>query len=396
MMAAISAARAGGSVTLFERGDRLGKKIYATGNGRCNFSNYKLCDTSDENIKRYYRGTHPLFAKAVIENFGPEDTVRLFHEMGLFVRSRGELLYPHSDQAASVVKAFEQALLQLGVNVRCEIKITGISRIEGGIEVILGHADGSMTREVFDSCIMCCGGRSYPKTGSDGFGYKLCKKLGIPLVKVVPALCKLVSEDSFLKGIAGARWQGELTLLIDDKECARESGEIQFTEEGISGIVAFQLSSLAARALMEGRAVSLLVNFCPEYDSEGVIEIVDALNSRAADGSVKRDIREVLAGFINDRVADAICEYMEATGCSLVNALSEMKIRITGVGGYDSAQTCSGGIDVTCLDENLMVKNLPGVYAAGELIDIDGLCGGFNLQFAFSTGFMAGRAAGRL
>lgn len=392
MMAALSAASVGASVTLFERGDRIGNKIYATGNGRCNFSNLKLRDASNENICKYYRGTDPSFAAAVISSFGPEDTIRVFDEMGLFVRSRGDLLYPHSDQAASVVGAFERSLLRAGVDIRTGVKITGIKPdADRGFCVTLGLSDGSMTYEYYDACILCCGGRSYPKSGSDGFGYKLCRKLAIPLVKVTPALTKLICREEYIKMAAGARWQGRLTLYIDDAKAGEETGEIQFAEDAVSGIVAFQLSSLSARALLDGRSVSLGIDLCPDMSDEETDCFISLITERSS-GS---DLKSALSGYFNDRIADCIIDYMRETGADLRSAIRELAVKVSSVGGYDSAQTCSGGIDVASLDENMMVKALPGVYAAGELIDIDGLCGGFNLQFAFSTGYISGSAAGR-
>ncbi|MBR6329837.1 MAG: aminoacetone oxidase family FAD-binding enzyme [Lachnospiraceae bacterium] len=397
MCAALAASEKGHEITLFERNSVLGKKLLMTGNGRCNLGNE---DFDIKRIGKYYHGDLGV-AENVLGTITPSDVTGFFEMAGICLRSINGYLYPYSEQAVSVRDALAFELSSRGVRVETNVKITGIEVLEKGFELILGYEDGSMERETFDRCILACGSRAVPKTGSDGFGYKLCKKLSIPVRKPLPALTRLYFEDDVLPLAAGVRAKGELTLYIDDEEAGKHSGEIQFLKNAVSGIAAFQLSSSAARALDENKKVLISADLFP---GEGEAALFDRLYSRFKDLE-HRTLLESFTGFLNLSLAKVIIlkagldvaqPSLSASDTDirkLAGLIKGLDTKVIRTGGFDECQVCSGGITGDALTDKLMIKDIPGLYAAGELLDVDGICGGYNLTFAAASGILAAQSA---
>jgi len=444
IFAALGAKREGALVTVFERNPIIGKKLLLTGNGRCNFSNLTL--TGDHNAAFYSRGD--TLAQKILGKFCIIDTLKVFEDAGIIVYDREGYLYPASNHASSVRDALELLILREGVEIRTDIKVTGISECEDfekgaiayprtGFELTMCGEDGVMQTEVFDACIIACGGRAYPDTGSDGFGYKLCRKLGIPQVKPYPALTKCMYENDPLSLASGVRCDCRITLMIDGAAELSDTGQLQILKDAISGIVTFQLSGRAIRAFEEGRDVSFVLDLFSDV-SKGEYPAADIISGRldigVRSGEAGRSsdecdltcrnldleeylihkiheydglkIKDLFTGIFVRPLSDAIfkkagIESHEAPASSLgdkeikhlVHTVRNWEIKMSGHGSFAQCQVCSGGVDLSAVDEDLMVKDIPGLYVTGELLDVDGICGGYNLQFAMSSGMVAGRAA---
>ena len=390
LMAAIAAAGGRAQVCVYERNEIAGRKLLATGNGKCNLSNINIKAISQGNreAEDFYNGSCCSLVKKAYEGFGYEKTWSFFEAIGVHLKLKDELVYPYSEQASQVAQLLYEEAERRGAVFYFGIKVTGIEKKEAGYELTLGKlSDGSMEKEYFDVCILACGSRAMPVSGSDGFGYKLCKKLGIPLVKPAPVLNKCLHEDLALRQAAGSRCRAELSLFSEDRLIAKSRGELQLTREAMSGIVTFQLSSKAAGLLEEKREAVIAINFCPDMTKEERYGLIEKRQERAERLGLPREY--ILKGLINDRLIPVILN----GGRDIAGSLGAYRVKITALAGYDSAQVCSGGIAGRACEENFGIRSYPGLFAAGELWDADGLCGGFNLQFAFSSGFLAGEAA---
>ena len=256
MMAAITAARQGAEVTVFERNERIGKKILMTGNGKCNLGNYGI------SMDAYY-GNNKEWIERALERFQTADTVDFFRGLGLLLKSKNGYLYPACEQAAVVLDVLRYELQALNVNLVTECKINSVSREEGTGKIVLG--DGKK-QYCFDRVILACGSKAAPKTGSDGSGYKLAKQLGHSLIPTVPALVQLRCREDYWKAVAGVRTEAELSVYADGKCVARERGELQLTDYGISGIPVFQVSRIVNYILRNQEEVRIEINLLPDYD----------------------------------------------------------------------------------------------------------------------------------
>ena len=248
MMAAIFAVRKGAKVLLLEQNDRLGKKILVTGNGRCNYTN-TYQDAS------CYRSEQPDFITRVLDQFPAEKVITFFRELGIYPKDRNGYLYPFSDQASAVRDVLEQEVYRLGVDVRTGISCTGIQKTNERFS--LQTSQGSLT---VDQVILCNGSKAAPSTGSDGSGYALAKQLGHQIIPVLPALCALHCTGKHFRAIAGVRAQGKVSLFVNSELTAADTGELQLTAYGISGIPVFQISRYASKALYEQKEVIAMLN----------------------------------------------------------------------------------------------------------------------------------------
>ena len=392
MMAAITAARQGASVTILERGERVGKKLLMTGNGKCNLGN--LCLDAD----MYYGGSREWIQSA-LNCFGVEDTVRFFRELGLLIKNKNGYLYPVCEQASVVLDILRNELKVLGVEIVTECKINHIDK-DGAGKIIL--SDGKQ-QFVFDAVVLACGGKAAPKTGSDGSGYKLAKQLGHCLVPAVPALVQLRCREDYLKAVAGVRAEGRVSVWKDGVCVAEETGEIQFTDYGISGIPVFQVSRVVNYLLRENEEVEVTLNLLPEYTDADFSTLCVSRSLLQSD----RTAEEFFTGMLNKKL---MMLFMKMAGLKPATPVEEAepflleqvygncrnwKLHVTGSNPYDNAQVCAGGVDVAQVTEHMESILCPGVYLAGELLDVDGKCGGYNLQWAWSSGYLAGKAAGK-
>lgn len=390
MMAAISAGKAGALVTVFEASKRIGNKILMTGNGKCNFSNLIVDDEC-------YYSKDKVFVREVMEQFSPTATKLFFEEAGMLVKNKNGYLYPQGEQASIVLDILRLKLKEYGICVYTECKISKIQNQNNSFVI----ETENRKQYVFDKVIIATGGRSYPKTGSDGNGYKLAKKLGHSIVPTVPALVQLCGTDSFYNIVAGVRSEGIVTLYIDNEMVRKERGEIQFTDYGISGIPVFQISRMAAYGLFEKESVIIHVDVLPEYEKEQIKEFVKNRILLHKNNTLE----EFMCGFTNKKLCllaikllnkksdSKVCTMSEDELLQIVLKLKNIEFHITDTKGYETAQVTAGGINVAELNRDLSSKVLKGLYFTGEIIDVDGICGGYNLQWAFATGYIAGYAA---
>jgi len=392
MTAAITAARtAKGNceIILVEHTDRLGKKILATGNGKCNLTN--------RNIKQeFYRGNNPEFAMKALGYFGFEDTIRFFNDMGLMVREKNGYFYPYSEQAAVVNDVLRLEVESFGIKVMYETKVERISHEKGSFSLVM--AGGK--KLVCDKLIIATGSKASPKTGSDGSGYALAKGLGHKVIKPLPALVQLVCKENFYKSIAGVRVDAKVTVDIGGNVIS-ERGELQLTDYGISGIPVFQVSRYVVGALDKKVAFTTYIDFLPDIAHR---ELMDFFKSQAK--LAGKTVEEVLNGLMNKKLSVLIakeCKLSPSTEFArvkdkefyiLIDKIKNFKVEVTGSKSFDMAQVCQGGVDTAELSAPTMESKLcKGLYFAGEIIDIDGACGGYNLQWAWTSGYLAGKSA---
>jgi len=390
MMAAITAAREGVKVTILEHKDRIGKKILSTGNGRCNFTNTFQTPAC-------YRSDNRDFAWNIIQKFNVEKTISFFKELGIYPKDRNGYLYPYSDQAAAILEVLQIEIAKLDICVMTEINVLDIQSVKRGIRVTTDKKTITV-----DSVILACGSKAAPVTGSDGSGYQLAKLLGHRIVPVLPALVQLRCAEKFYKSISGVRVQGTVEIYADDISLASDTGEIQLTNYGISGIPVFQVSRYAAKAIYQKQSVTAVLNFMPDMNKD---EFLSFLQERIT-LCPHKTLDEFFTGIFPKklcelwirlsrlpkemRVSDLSGEQLE----KLVLLIQHLRTHITETNAFEQAQICCGGVDTTEINPDTLESNyVPGIYFAGELLDVDGICGGYNLQWAWSSGFVAGREA---
>ena len=376
MMAAIQAARTGAAVTLLEHNEKPGKKILATGNGRCNLTN--LVQEPSR-----YRSSQPDFPWKIITQYPLEDTLTFFSELGIYTKDRNGWVYPYSDQAAGVAQVLELEARHQKVKIKTTEEVTDILREDGQYLV-----KTATWQYPCDSVIISCGSSASNVEGSSTTGYELAEKLGHTVVKPLPSLCGIRGKDNYYAKWAGSRMDGRITLEIDGKTVGEEQGEILFTEYGISGIGVFQLSRYAVRGTDEGKIATYHLDLMPQLTKE---ELVKLLLDRQQAGSYKNP-QELLIGLLPRKMIDVLVKKTYEPE-KLAERLKDWQVPVKGAYALQQAQICSGGVDPRELTEQLESRLHPGIYFTGEVIDVDGPCGGYNLQWAWSSGAVAGRAA---
>ena len=376
MMAAIQAARTGAAVTLLEHNEKPGKKILATGNGRCNLTN--LVQEPSR-----YRSSQPDFPWKIITQYPLEDTLAFFSELGIYTKDRNGWVYPYSDQAAGVAQVLELEARHQKVKIKTTEEVTDIFREDGQYLV-----KTATWQYPCDSVIISCGSSASNVEGSSTTGYELAEKLGHTVVKPLPSLCGIRGKDNYYAKWAGSRMDGCITLEIDGETVGEEQGEILFTEYGISGIGVFQLSRYAVRGTDEGKIATYHLDLMPQLTKE---ELVKLLLDRQQAGSYKNP-QELLIGLLPRKMIDALVKKTYEPE-KIAERLKDWQVPVKGAYALRQAQICSGGVDPRELTDQLESRLHPGIYFTGEVIDVDGPCGGYNLQWAWSSGAVAGRAA---
>ncbi|MCR5791253.1 MAG: aminoacetone oxidase family FAD-binding enzyme [Lachnospiraceae bacterium] len=396
MAAAISAAENGHLVTLLEHGRRVGKKLLLTGNGKCNLSN------TDQDLCHYHGD--PSFIQSVFDLVSYEDVISFLTGIGIFTRNKNGYLYPYSEQASAVLDDLRFALRNLKVNTLCETQIEELAPAGKGSGFFVRWKDmvsAESHAEIFDRVILAAGSKAAPATGSDGSGYRLAEALGHPVRRPLPALTYIKTDRFYCKQLAGLRFAAGVSLMIGDERKAFETGEVQFTKEGISGIPVFQLSFLVSRALSEKsrRRLCVLLDLTPSLAKEALVSYLNTRLSQAGDKTAE----ELLIGFMPKQLAGVLLKLAGIPFTTPCTALSEkalyelaawikaLPFPATGTGGFDKAQTCTGGVITDSLFPTLESKLTPGLYFAGEILDVNGDCGGYNLTWAFASGILCGK-----
>lgn len=390
MMAAIAAAEQGASVTILEQMEKPGKKLLVTGNGRCNLTNINM---PDENA---YRGAKADFVNSILGQFTVVNTLAFFHGLGLLTRERNGYVYPYTDQAGTVLEILLQEIRRLKIKMKYQEKVTGIRKTGEGFQV-----QTATWSYLCDKVILCTGGKAAPQTGSDGSGYELAAACGHSLKPVYPALVPLKAAGPIPRMLSGTRSQALLSLEIDGKLCHREQGELQWTDYGVSGIVVFQLSRFASEALAEKKRVRLHIDMMPEYTETEILKLLAQKHTRFPGASAE----ELLTGFLKKKTISAFVKSAGKQVCAekgqtfyraAVSFIKDLTLTVTGTKAFDMAQVCAGGVPAEEVSsETLESLKMPGLYFAGELLDVDAVCGGYNLQWAWSSGYAAGSHAGR-
>ncbi|MQN00687.1 MAG: aminoacetone oxidase family FAD-binding enzyme [Lachnospiraceae bacterium] len=398
LMAAIAARKAGASdVIVLEKNTTFGKKLLATGNGKCNFTNLTLdgsCYHSDD-IDR---------TMEIIKNFDQAALLEFMGSLGIGIEYRDGWCYPRSMSAVSVQQAIVSCARRLGIGLKGGKKVLDVKKSGGTFRV---EVDGYTY--VSKSVVLACGGFADPKSGSTGEGLWILNHSGIRIKKPLPALVPLVIKNNPLKKASGVRIDAEVTLIVDDQEISRESGNLQITDYGISGIPVFQISSEALRALDQKKSVKVRLNFFPDYPPNAVRSLLEQSVSNASENLLPSDPgRLLLMGLLPEKLAEVISGMTSSQKFSIEDVdpvsmanfaekyMTDLVLEVSGSRGFENAQTTSGGVYFDELDENLSLKQIPHLYVCGEEVDVDGVCGGYNLQWAFSSGYTAGRAAGSL
>ena len=375
-------------VYLLERQSRLGRKLQATGNGRCNLSNMGANGNS-------YHGEDPSFALPALEGFNPQQTLSWFRRLGLFtVTEDSGKVYPYSEQANSVVDILRFALEKENITVCTDFEVKKITKTQDGFSV----SDGEKTIEC-QKLIVACGGIAGSKLGGTMSGYKLLGKLGHKSTRLRPALVQLKTDWAGIAGLKGVRANCHAQILHNGVLHRESTGEIQFTDYGISGPVIFEVSRDACIAPGQWSCVLDLMPQCTEDD------LLEELHRRKARNL---ELSELLTGILHNRLGRLLVKTAGIRQNGGAEILSEEDLRevcrviksfelpLTEPMGMENAQVTAGGILTEQFDPHTMESKLvPGLYACGEVLDIDGDCGGYNLQWAWSSGRLAGLSAGK-
>lgn len=397
MMAAIQASGDDNIVELYERNDRVGKKLLSTGNGKCNFSN------TDMNCSAYY-GSAAAYYDKLFSEFGAAESIDFFSQLGMLIKDRNGYLYPASEQASTVLDILRITLERRKVHIYTESKVDRIEKIQGsGRLQIITDSDRGMSdkRKQYDSVILACGGKAAPTTGSDGNGFKIAKALGHHVTEVVPALVQLRCKEDFFKSVAGVRTQAELTLCIEGRAERSIQGELQLTDYGISGIPVFCFSREASFAVLHKKEVTVDINFLPQFGDkeyelfwkERWIKHTNQSLEQFLTGIANKKINQLIIRLSGCRPHENVNEISEEKRAKIAELYRKLTVTIYEPNGFEHAQVSAGGIPAHELTEKLESKYVPNLYFAGEIIDMDGICGGYNLQWAWTSGAVAGRAA---
>lgn len=385
LVAAIQAKNNCNDVTIYEKNSSCGKKLLVTGNGRCNYFNEQFDVT-------HYHSMNIDILKTIITNENKQKVLAFFHSIGIVPRIVNGYYYPISNQAITVEQALIVEAQSRGINIINDVEI---KEIEYHNKFVLKAYD----REYYaDKIVLATGSKSAPKTGSDGLGYELAQSFKHHIIKPLPALVQLRGNDHFLKEWAGVRTEASLSYKENGKFIKESKGELQLTNYGVSGICVFQLSSQIIRSLDAGSKVSLFINFVPWLTDDCLTYLTQRNNLLK-----KRTISQLLDGILNYKLVNLILkknrinkdELFENLSyekkSSISHDLTSFEFVVTGYNDFDSSQVCSGGVPLNEINIHTMEsKYQKGLYIVGELLDVDGECGGYNLGFAWLSAILAG------
>lgn len=392
IVASIFSKNSNNEVIVLEKNSKPLKKLLITGNGKCNFLN------DDFNVSHYCsRDIDKL--SGVINNHNKNNLIFDFlFKIGIVPRIRKGYYYPNSNQAYSVYNSLLKEASLRGVNIIYDTEVLNIVKSD---KFIIETNKGKFE---CDKVVISTGSKAYPKTGSDGVGYSFASSFGHEIVPVYPGLVQLVSSDKFLKDLSGVRSDVSVSLLCDGNVVKRDVGEIQFTDYGLSGICIFNLSNCVGELINSGKNVCVRVNFFDDVlDVSSMINLIDSMD-RNVPG---RTVAELLEGYLNYKIVNTvfkICHISLDTSWTdlshkdrekLALSLISFSVNIVDTKGFDNSQVCVGGVSLSDIDINTFESKLvPGLYFTGEVMDVTGDCGGFNLGFAFLSGMIAGSSIG--
>lgn len=366
MTAAISASRSKRSVVIVERMPKLGKKILASGNGRCNLLN------DDLGVQHYNEASRPLVS-SVFKEFGKDEIMRFFTGLGLKTYSDGGRIFPVTNQAATVLRLLELELARLGVAVMPDFSVSRIAR--SGDRVAISSKKGASVSA--GSVIVAAGGRSYPALGSDGSGYELLRALGHTIVQPVPSAVPLLVKDRSCHLLQGQKVMARARAIIDGKASREASGDVLFTKYGLSGTAILDISEEISVSMNRSgeKDVVVSLDLAPSIEKRA-LEL--ELSERKARGSGSEDL---FVGILPNRMASVLSG----------KDIKDIRFRVEGTRGWNEAEFTAGGVNIGEVSEGTLGSKLfKGLYLAGEVLDVDGARGGYNLAWAWASGLAAG------
>lgn len=374
-------------VIVLERNSSCLKKLLMTGNGKCNYFN----DIQDSS--KYYSQNMDI-VNNIITDDNMREVISFFDNLGIIYKKKNGYYYPFSNQATTIKDALLLEANRVGVEIINNCLVKDVRVHDNGFSIVCDNDIIDCNKVVISS-----GSLAYPKTGSDGMGYEFLKRLGHTIIKPLPALVPMISDFKYCKDWAGIRTDAVLSLYEDDKFISSESGELQLTDYGISGICTFNLSHVVTRGLDNNKKEKILINFVPFIDGN-VFEWLDNYSSLCSN----KNIKELLDGFLNNKLVNVILKYCcidnnlnyseidDSLKNKLVSCLESFPINIIGVKSFDFSQVCNGGVSIEEINpdtfESLIIPNL---FISGELLDINGICGGYNLTIAWLSGLLIGK-----
>lgn len=389
---AINAKTNNNEVIILEGQDKPLKKLLITGNGKCNYFNEEFASSK-------YHSFNEELLKNIISLENKNKILTFFKSIGIIPRIKENYYYPYSNQAISVKTSFLKEIENKNIKLKLNSYVKDI-KIENN-KFLVYYNDDVLS---CDKVIISTGGKSYPKTGSDGSGYNLSKKLGHTINKTLPALVGLTCKETFLKKLTGVRSNATVTLFINDKLIKSEIGEVQFTNYGLSGICIFNLSSIASRSISENKKVKISINFLDKLKIKNKNDFKEFIFSNEYNFK-KEKVSYLLDSLLNYKLTNVILEKTKIERSKLVSKLSDNEINILfenllsftmniiDTNSFESAQITTGGVFLSEINpltfESKIVSNL---YLTGEVLDIDGDCGGYNIAFAVLSGILAGES----
>lgn len=392
LIASIFAAREGASVTLYEKQKKCGRKLAITGNGLCNISNRNI-DPSR------YHGQNPQFTRNVFGRFGVNETIQFFDSIGIpIIEKKNGKLFPRSLSAQLVSEILEYHAKAAGVTILENRRADKIVRKNGKLAVITAGYDESL----YDAVILAAGSCAYPQLGASEQGYEIACALGHSLIKPFPSILPLNIPLKIIHRLEGIKWDCALSVLNSGKIIRSSVGEVLFTKYGLSGPAALEISRAVNERILAGDSPAVLVNFFPDLKKEQLAEMLDHLlgdpdkpGNLALSGILKKRIPDILLEIAGCDPFAPCSSYNSSARAKIISALSALRLEPGSIRPFSEAVTAAGGIPVSEIDQKTMESKLvKGFYLCGEILDIDGDSGGFNLQFAWSTGAIAGKNAG--
>lgn len=395
LMTAIIAKDLGKDVAIIEGTSRVGNKILTTGNGRCNISNKNISMPFDT-----YHSSNKNFYDFCLNNFTVDDMKNFFLSLGLpIVELEKGKLYPASLQASSVVDILRMRIEESDIPVYKDCKVKEITK---GKNFKIITSNDEYSNFTCNKLVLSCGGKSAPKTGSDGSGFKLAKELGHKIIKPVPGIVQLKLDYPHLKALSGVKVNGSVSILVNDKEIRKDEGEILFTDYGISGPPILQISAIASKALSNNQDVKIKVDMMPEKTFE---EVDNFIQGHLAVFS-HRSISQALIGIVNKKMIPILLKDIGLssihTPCYdvewkykdlLSKRFKDWTFKCIDTNGFNSAQLTCGGVDTKEVnDTSLESKLIKDLFFTGEILDVNGDCGGFNLHWAWCSAYLVGNS----
>ena len=391
LMAAITAKKSGKEVIILERKDRILKKVLITGNGRCNITNVNA------NISNYF-GKNISSVENILNRFTPQDTMDFFNELGIVCNeeNRGKV-YPLSGQASSVVDALRFEAERLGIKIETEFYVRKIEK--DGFKFRIYSEDRKKIEA--GRVILAAGGQSYPELGSNGSGFELAKELGHSVTKLSPSIVQLKTEKNQVKGLQGIKTDVAVTAYGDNKKICTYDGELLFTDYGISGNVVFNISFVMPLY----KNVEFEIDFMEKFDYNELYEMLKErkriLSHLTMENYFNGMINKKLGQFLSkvsgiEKLSKPVKDLNDSDIRKLCTVLKKYRVKILETTGFKNAQVTAGGVSLDEVNtETLESKIVKGLYFSGEVLDVYGECGGFNLQWAWASGYIAGENAAK-